>query len=215
MSERGKRSNELWLMLCRIMGARTPAERFRAFALRFVTHEDDPALCRAVEALQKLESGNATPGEADLALSPLFELLNKNQEAWDDCKSLRGINFAESGPALDKSHPLYVRFRNAAEDMKGNFFTGCVSPQKFEIALYAFFLTYYNVKNDWAMKSEVTEYFVQKLEKSSLSANELKAFRQLAGETLRDWDSEPPPKFRTRIQHSAKFKARIEHATAQ
>jgi hypothetical protein len=52
---------------------RTPAKRFRAFALNCGTNENDPSLLQAVQALRKFELGDATAEEVDSAVGPLFE----------------------------------------------------------------------------------------------------------------------------------------------
>jgi len=55
---------------------RTPAKRFRAFALNCGTDENDPSLLQAVQELRKFELGDATAEEVDSAVGPLFGTQN-------------------------------------------------------------------------------------------------------------------------------------------
>lgn len=135
---------------------KTPAERFHDFAVNCGTNEDDASLARAVEALQKLQVGEATPEEVDTAVDPLFE-------AW--CKAAReapqpsavaiAANSMKTAPLREwattggvaESDPLLTRALKAQE--RADWRTSWESWQEMEIAAVAFLRTHFEFKDAW------------------------------------------------------------------
>ena len=187
---------------------RTPAERFRIFALNRGTNANDPFLTRAEQALRKFESGEATPEEVDAAVAPLFESWHKAaREARTQAVAMASeANSMKAAPLREwarqsniaENDPLLVRAAKAQE--KADWRTSWESWMEMEIAVWAFISTHFECKDAWPPQTGEIEYFLQKLEHANLTLTEVEKFRHLAAETFHAWQPEYSPAFKRRIQ---------------
>jgi hypothetical protein len=187
---------------------RTPAERFRMFALNCGTNENDPFLTQAEQTLRKFGSGEATPEEVDAAIAPLFESWYKAaREARTqavamaaESNSMKAVPLREWARQsnIAENDPLLVRAAKAQE--RADWRTSWESWMEMEIAVMAFMRTHFEFKNAWPPQTGEIEYFLQKLKHDNLTPTEVEKFRHLAAETFHDWQPEYSPAFKRRIE---------------
>ena len=181
-------------------------ERFREFAVRRGIDKRDPMLEHAVEALSRFKKGEVTAGEADAALEPLFEALNKKaRETPMGVVAIPANSFREAPlreyakeAGVAESDPLLLRALKAQE--KADWRTSWQSWQEMEIAVWAFMLSNFEFKSAWPPKSGQIDVLLHKLEQGSATAAEIGEFRRLGNQVLRDWQPEYSPAFKNRIE---------------
>ncbi|MGB7727096.1 MAG: hypothetical protein WBL50_03635 [Candidatus Acidiferrum sp.] len=186
------------------------AIRFRTFAMSEGIEGDDPLLAEAVEALRKLEKGEFGARETDLALGPVFKILNEKVDTrlsisgaiWgmpDESNSFRSWPLLEIADQLgiDKTDPLLVRALEAQQKAEK---TNLQSWLEMGIAVRAFTHTYFEVTEAWPPASHHIERLLQKLAAGEATDVEAEEFRLLAGQVLVDWQPHYSPAFKTRIE---------------
>jgi hypothetical protein len=187
---------------------KTVAERFRSFAVKRGTSEDDPHLGRAVEALRRFEMSEATAEEVDAAVSPLFVSWYKAaREAVkgravmmaSESNSLKAMPLRRAAKEsnIAENDPLLVRALLAQEKADPREMYTWI---EMEIAVWAFLSTHFESKWAWPRRAREIEYFLQKLEHGILTPAEVEGFRRLAIEIFNDWEPQYSPGFRRRIE---------------
>jgi hypothetical protein len=167
-------------------------------------------LAEAVEALRKLEKGEFGAPETDLALGPVFKLLNEKvntrlssgRAIWgmpEESNSFLAVPLLEIADqlGLDKADPLLVRALEAQPKVDR---TSLRSWLEMGIAVMAFIHTCFEVKEAWPPASGHIEELLQKLAAGEATEAEGEEFQQLAGQVLLDWQPHYSPAFKQRIE---------------
>jgi hypothetical protein len=177
---------------------------------------DDPRSIRLNELRTKSKDGRKsknglTPEEVKEYRSLVHELVAEQVEQAKaaprpalmvaDANSFRAMPLRKRAKeaAVDENDPLLLWALEAQE--KADWRTSPEWWLEMHSAVWAFLEAHFEIKHAWPPNSEKIEILLQKLEYGKATAIEIKEFRRLADEVLRQWDSEAwSPKFRERIE---------------